>query len=259
MRDTVQLSESAASVPFIAVSTTTSANNTTPIKSIRPIIVKRDASVKPPSYDSIFPPSPPLSASSASSSPAESFFSQCHSPTSISSSVYKYRTRLATPTKSHAAPALLSSPISSPASLSSVSPFDVAFNEAAFTAASSVVAPAPVLDQVFPAEAPVHAQPSEDVTVEGLAGSVVENATAATRTMYLVGATAALERELAVNLMDAAADEYACDSLVLALRKDTEGLGDLLHQLLYIGATVVSSFEETGVPKEDYILLGMEL
>lgn len=226
--------------------------------------VKKSDVVPPPAYDSIFPPSPPLSASSASSSPTESFFStlkRTNSGGAFAAGVSG---------KSHAAPALLSSPVSSVAS--SNNSFDAAFALSSSPLASPGrptygSAPTPsLLEQVFAPTASIHQLPSTEVPLDdllgsGWAGAVVENPIAGTRTLYLAGKVLSdvQLRDSIVQVVERAEEEYGCDALVLALDKKTEGLGDLLHQLMYVGCTVVSNHDNTGEPNDNYLLLGMEL
>ncbi|GAA5876067.1 hypothetical protein JCM3774_004494 [Rhodotorula dairenensis] len=214
----------------------------------------------PPAYDSIFPPSPPLSASSVSSSPTESFFATLKRTNSGGGFA-------GVSGKSHAAPALLSSPVSSVGSNS----FDAAF--ALSTPPASPVRPTygaarvpSLLEKVFAPTASIHQLPSSEVALDdllgaGWTGAVVENPIAGSRTLYIAGQVLSdVElRDSIVQVVERAEEEYGCDALVLALHKKTEGLGDLLHQLMYVGCTVVSNHDNTGEPNDDYLLLGMEL
>ncbi|BGP25223.1 salivary gland secretion 1 [Rhodotorula toruloides] len=201
-----------------------------------------DDSTPPPAYSTIFPPSPPLSA--ASTSPSDSLL------------LTRYAT--AVNTKSVAAPALLSPP----ASELSFSPLDgVGAPTLAGGPSSSL------LDAIFPAHASIHDLPSFDVKVDDLLGSgwsgcILDNPLTGTRTLYVGGGRyEAVElRDSVVDVIDRAEEEYGCQSVVLALRKDVaEDLGALVHQLLYIGCTVVSNHDETGAPSDEYLLLGMEI
>lgn len=226
--------------------------------------VKESDVAAPPAYDSIFPPSPPLSASSASSSPTESFFSTLKRTNSGGGAFVT-----GVSAKAHAAPALLSSPVSSVGSNS----FDAAFALSPSSPPGSPVrptygtAPAPsLLEQVFAPTASIHQLPSTEVPLDdllgtGWTGAVVENPVAGTRTLYLAGTVLSdvQLRDSIVQVLERAEEEYGCDALVLALDKKTDGLGDLLHQLMYVGCTVVSNHDNTGEPNDNYLLLGMEL
>lgn len=230
VRDTTRLSET-PTVPFIDVTTTPSA--TLPIQN-----------AKPPAYDSIFPPSPPLSASSPSSSPSNSFFSTVRGRRGTA-----YGGLAA---KSSAAPCLLSSPPLSPA--------------AEDTFAKAFVLPS-LLEQVFPVEAPIHAQASEEVPLddllgEGWTGAIVEDALAGTRALYVGGGKVANGidlRDAVVEIVDRAESEHECQSLVLCLDKGMAGLAALVHQLAYVGATVVTAHDHTGAPNDNFLLLGLEI
>ncbi|BGP08704.1 hypothetical protein OF846_003554 [Rhodotorula toruloides] len=203
-----------------------------------------DDSTPPPAYSTIFPPSPPLSA--ASTSPSDSLL------------ITRYAT--AANTKSVAAPALLSSP----ASELSFSPLDLAGRSAPTLDGGPSSS---LLDAIFPAHASIHDLPSFDVKVDDLLGSgwsgcILDNPLTGTRTLYVGGGRYEdVElRDSVVDVIDRAEEEYGCQSVVLALRKDgAEDLGALVHQLLYIGCTVVSNHDETGVPNDEYLLLGMEI
>ncbi|EGU13628.1 Salivary gland secretion 1 [Rhodotorula toruloides ATCC 204091] len=203
-----------------------------------------DDSTPPPAYSTIFPPSPPLSA--ASTSPSDSLL------------LTRYAT--AANTKSVAAPALLSSP----ASELSFSPLDVTLGSAPTLDGGPSSS---LLDAIFPTHASIHDLPSFDVKVDDLLGSgwsgcILDNPLTGTRTLYVGGGRYEdVElRDSVVDVIDRAEEEYGCQSVVLALRKDgAEDLGALVHQLLYIGCTVVSNHDETGVPNDEYLLLGMEI
>lgn len=179
--------------------------------------------------------------------------------TSPSDSLLLTRYATAANAKSVAAPALLSSP----ASELSFSPLDVALGGGPTLAGG----PSSLLDAIFPAHASIHDLPSFDVKVDDLLGSgwsgcILDNPLTGTRTLYVGGGRYEdVElRDSVVDVIDRAEEEYGCQSVVLALRKDgAEDLGALVHQLLYIGCTVVSNHDETGVPNDEYLLLGMEI
>ena len=60
-----------------------------------------------------------------------------------------------------------------------------------------------------------------------------------------------------VALLDLADERLECTALVLALEKASPVLGELLHSLMYVGGTVVTSPPFPVDPA--YILVGMEL
>jgi len=57
--------------------------------------------------------------------------------------------------------------------------------------------------------------------------------------------------------LDLADEQLACAALVIALEKSAEGLGDLLHSLMYVGGSVVTKppFQVDTA----YILVGLEI
>jgi len=79
------------------------------------------------------------------------------------------------------------------------------------------------------------------------------------RTLYVDGKNSANVnlRESVVALLDLADERLECTALVIALEKSSPGLGDLLHSLMYVGATVVT---KPPFPVEPaYVLVGLEI
>ncbi|GJN91054.1 hypothetical protein Rhopal_004069-T1 [Rhodotorula paludigena] len=195
-----------------------------------------DILLSPPAYNSIFPPSPPLSATSTS--PTESFI------------LGRVANR-----KGATAPALLTPPAEPECA--------AAFFPEVAPASSALLA------ALYPAHASIHQLPVEAVELSDLLGAgwhgcVVDNPHAGTRTLYVGGGSelAAVElRESIIAVLERAEADLACSGVVLALdKKDADGeLGGLVHQLLYLGCTVVSDHETTGLPNEQFLLLGMDV
>jgi len=79
------------------------------------------------------------------------------------------------------------------------------------------------------------------------------------KTLYVDGQNAANVnlRESIVALLDLADERLQCRALVIALEKSTDGLGELLHSLMYVGATVVTTPPFPIEPT--YILVGLEI
>ncbi|GAA5929262.1 uncharacterized protein JCM15063_004102 [Sporobolomyces koalae] len=182
-----------------------------------------DEPVSPPSYRSIFPPSPP---SSAPSSPSDSILSKLAGASPI--------VALATP------------PLAS------------------YTACG---APASnLLETVFPLSSSIHSLPAFPVDLsstigQGWKGVVVDNLVAGTRTLYVGGGKFddVELRDTVCDVLDQAEEEHGATGVVLCLEKGhhKEQLGLLVHQLMYIGCTVVN---QDGVdPNPEYLLLGMDL
>lgn len=57
--------------------------------------------------------------------------------------------------------------------------------------------------------------------------------------------------------MDLADEQLDCTALVIALDKSVEGLGGLLHALMYVGGTVVTKPPFQVDPA--YVLVGLEI
>jgi hypothetical protein len=57
--------------------------------------------------------------------------------------------------------------------------------------------------------------------------------------------------------LDLADEQLDCAALVIALEKSTEGLGDLLHSLMYVGGSVVTKPPFQVDPA--YVLVGLEI
>jgi len=64
-------------------------------------------------------------------------------------------------------------------------------------------------------------------------------------------------RESIVALLDLADEQLDCAALVIALEKSAEGLGDLLHSLMYVGGSVVTKPPFQVDPA--YVLVGLEI
>ncbi|GAA6004357.1 uncharacterized protein JCM10292_001442 [Rhodotorula paludigena] len=207
-----------------------------PISSLSSATSDDDILLSPPAYNSIFPPSPPLSATSTS--PTESFI-----------------LGRAANRKGATAPALLTPPAEPECA--------AAFFPEVAPASSALLA------ALYPAHASIHQLPVEAVELSDLLGAgwhgcVVDNPHAGTRTLYVGGGSelAAVElRESIIAVLERAEADLACSGVVLALdKKDADGeLGGLVHQLLYLGCTVVSDHETTGLPNEQFLLLGMDV
>ncbi|GAA5948516.1 hypothetical protein JCM3765_004908 [Sporobolomyces pararoseus] len=182
-----------------------------------------DESVSPPSYQSIFPPSPP---SSAPSSPSDSILS-------------KFAQRSQQPQ------VVLSTP-----------PTD----------SDAPITPPTLLETVFPSSSSIHSFPAFPVDLsstigQGWKGVVVDNLIAGTRTLYVGGGKFddVELRDTVCEVLDQAEEEYGATGVVLCLEKgnNKEQLGLLVHQLMYIGCTVL---KQDGLePNPAYLLLGMDL
>lgn len=57
--------------------------------------------------------------------------------------------------------------------------------------------------------------------------------------------------------MDLADEQLDCTALVIALAKSAEGLGELLHSLMYVGGSVVTKPPFHVDPA--YVLVGLEI
>jgi len=80
-----------------------------------------------------------------------------------------------------------------------------------------------------------------------------------TKTLYIDGKNAQHVnlRESIVALLDLADEQLDCAALVIALERSAEGLGDLLHSLLYVGGSVVTKPPFQVDPA--YVLVGLEI
>jgi len=79
------------------------------------------------------------------------------------------------------------------------------------------------------------------------------------KTLYIDGKNAQHInlRESIVALLDLADEQLGCAALVIALEKSTEGLGGILHSLMYVGASVVTKPPFPVDPT--YVLVGLEI
>ncbi|GAA6044209.1 hypothetical protein JCM8097_004674 [Rhodosporidiobolus ruineniae] len=126
------------------------------------------------------------------------------------------------------------------------------------------VAPTPsILSTLFPAaSAAVHALPAtsvqiDDLVGQGWQGSVVHDAATGLRTLYVAGGKLEdLElREAVMDVIDRAEEQWGVNGVVLAVRKDVEDLGSLVHGLTYVGFTVQHKPEAN----PDMLLLALDL
>jgi len=79
------------------------------------------------------------------------------------------------------------------------------------------------------------------------------------KTLYVDGKSAESVsfRESIVALLDLADENLQCSALVIALERASPALGDLLHSLMYVGGTVVTSPPFKVDPA--YVLVGLEI
>ncbi|GAA5897761.1 hypothetical protein JCM6882_000089 [Rhodosporidiobolus microsporus] len=120
-----------------------------------------------------------------------------------------------------------------------------------------------LLSTIFPsASSAVHSLPATSVEVSDLIGAgwkgvVVNDADAGLRTLYVHGGEIdELEmREAVVDLVDRAEEQWGVNGVVLALAKETEELGSLVHGLTYVGFTPLSKPEVN----DSLLLLALDL
>ncbi|KAF8712241.1 Ornithine decarboxylase antizyme, partial [Rhizoctonia solani] len=79
------------------------------------------------------------------------------------------------------------------------------------------------------------------------------------RTLYVIGrgAEALMLRESVTALLDLADEYLQCTAFVIALEKNTPGLGDLVHALTYLSGQIVK--KPPFVANPAYVLVGIEL
>jgi len=79
------------------------------------------------------------------------------------------------------------------------------------------------------------------------------------KTLYVdgKGAEHVQLRESIVALLDLADEHFGCSAFVIALDRSSPALGDLLHSLMYVGGTVVTSPPFAVDPS--FVLVGMEM
>ncbi|GAA5987456.1 hypothetical protein JCM11641_003834 [Rhodosporidiobolus odoratus] len=167
-----------------------------------------DETISPPSYQSIYRPTSP--ASSVASSPADSF---------------------------HFGKGVAAAPLLSP-------PY---IEEDPLAAAGAAVSEPSVLSTIFPTStSSIHSLPATTVKVDdligaGWTGSVVNDAAAGLRTLYVSGGKLEdLElREAIMDVIERAEEDWGVTGVVLAVEKETEDLGNLVHGLTYVGFTVL--------------------
>ncbi|CAE6478974.1 unnamed protein product [Rhizoctonia solani] len=79
------------------------------------------------------------------------------------------------------------------------------------------------------------------------------------RTLYVIGrgAEALMLRESITALLDLADEYLECTAFVIALEKNTPGLGELVHALTYLSGQIVT--KPPFVANPAYVLVGIEL
>lgn len=79
------------------------------------------------------------------------------------------------------------------------------------------------------------------------------------RTLYVIGrgAEALMVRESVTALLDLADEHLECTAFVIALEKNTPGLGELVHALTYLSGQIVT--KPPFVANPSYVLVGIEL
>ncbi|KAG8681915.1 hypothetical protein FRC08_015326 [Ceratobasidium sp. 394] len=79
------------------------------------------------------------------------------------------------------------------------------------------------------------------------------------RTLYVIGrgAEALMLRESVTALLDLADEHLECTAFVIALEKNTPGLGELVHALTYLSGQIVT--KPPFVADPSYVLVGIEL
>jgi hypothetical protein len=90
-------------------------------------------------------------------------------------------------------------------------------------------------------------------------GGVILNLPGKAKTLYIDGKNTqdVNLRESIVALLDLADEQLNCAALVIVLEKSAEGLGGLLHSLMYVGGSVVTKPPFQVDPA--YVLVGLEI
>ncbi|GAA6060594.1 hypothetical protein JCM10212_004573 [Sporobolomyces blumeae] len=264
VRDTSYYNSAASSNAFsLSTSPTSSAYSSSSVSD-------NESVASPPSYQSIFPPSPP---SSAPSSPADSILS------TLDDASTGHALRAASTTRSVSIGHANKFASAVPSTTVALATPPTTTYDAPIDAASRPT----LLSTVFPPTSSIHSLPSFEVDLEstvgqGWKGVVVESSLVDhERTLY-VGACAstfnddASLRDSVCQVLDLAEEEYGVSAVVLCLEKgnDREQLGKIVHQLMYIGCTVVNPksivpnkkggpSSSSITPNPAYLLLGMDL
>jgi hypothetical protein len=122
-----------------------------------------------------------------------------------------------------------------------------------------------ILSALFPASSGLHALPSKAVDLTDIVsswqGATLDNPAMGTRTLYVaVGGARAFNdvnlRESVCGVLDKAEEDLACTGVVICLEKSAPELGDLIHQLLYVGGTITN---QPFAAKSEYVLVALDL
>lgn len=194
----------------------------------------------------MFPPSPPASAPSS----PESIAADARSITSISS-----RASIS-PNPLQIAPVTAVKPLLTPRS----SEERVSVGDHEQTKVNSTI-----LTTMFPASSGIHDLPSKAVDLTDIVsswqGATLDNPAMGTRTLYVAagGAGAFTDvnlRESVCGVLDKAEEDLACTGVVICLEKSAPELGELIHQLLYVGGTITN---QPFAAKSAYVLVALDL
>lgn len=119
-----------------------------------------------------------------------------------------------------------------------------------------------ILSTLFPSSSPIHDLPASSVDLKDIASSwkgvTLDNPAMGTRTLYVSGGAFADVnlRESVCGVLEKAEEDLACTGVVICLEKSSADLGELIHQLLYVGGTITN--QPFGA-KSSYVLVALDL
>ncbi|KAK4054244.1 hypothetical protein OIV83_001270 [Microbotryomycetes sp. JL201] len=180
----------------------------------------------PPAYHDVYPPSSP---STAPTSPSDT--SSISSKSSFGRITNKWQTSLTSPLP--------------------VKPLLTARTSDDRITVVDIQAPCVkdnVLARLFPASSPIHDLSSTAVDLSDVVpswqGAVLDNASSGLRTLYVMSTSSIANdvnlRDAVCGVLEKAEDEFGANGVVIALDKKAADLGELVHQLCYVGGTITN-------------------
>ncbi|KAM0789463.1 hypothetical protein ACM66B_000285 [Microbotryomycetes sp. NB124-2] len=105
-----------------------------------------------------------------------------------------------------------------------------------------------VLATLFPQSSPIHELSSTAVDLSDVVpswqGAVLDNVSTGLRTLYVTSTTSITNdvnlRDAVCGVLEKAEEEYGATGVVIALDKKAADLGELVHQLCYVGGTITN-------------------
>lgn len=200
----------------------------------------------PPAYHEVYPPSPPSTAPTSPqtlASDASSIKSSISSSSSSGRITNKWQTNLTNPS-------VPVKPVLTPRS-----------SDDRVSTVDSIKNDQNVLTTLFPSSSPIHELASTSVELsETWRGSILDNSATGLRTLYVMSNDISSNdvnlRDAVCDILEKAEEEFGANGVVIALDKKTADLGELVHQLCYVGGTITN---QPFASDPRYVLVALDL